>query len=60
MKLRLSLGYIKYFKFLGCIKIALWVNRLNSGAGDWFANRFGITSAYQRGHQAVRQPGNVD
>ena len=44
----LTLGYIKYFWFLGCIRISMWVTRASPSAGDWLADRLGVTAAYQR------------
>jgi hypothetical protein len=52
---RISLGYLKAFGFLGCIKFALLVNRVNPVLAGWLADRVGITAAYRRGRQMLAE-----
>jgi hypothetical protein len=51
--LRLSVGYIKCFYFLGCIKLSMWAWRRNRVVGAWLSDRLGVTAAYQRGRAAL-------
>jgi hypothetical protein len=60
MQSRVTLGLIRTYYFLGCIRISQWVTRLNPLAGDWVADRMGVTAAYQRAHGCLDQLPQVD
>jgi hypothetical protein len=59
-KLRLTLGIIRGFIFLGGIRFAMTCHRVSPRFGDFLADRFGITASYQRARLWLPQAGKAN
>jgi hypothetical protein len=57
LEVRINVGIIRNFVFLCGIRFAMTCHGFSPRLGDFLADHFGMTAAYQRGHRLLSETG---